>query len=543
MAVMACLLALSLDSAAPAQSTLSGLTAAYSFEQGPGPTVSDASGNGSTGTISGATWTAAGKYGDALSFNGATSSVDLGNPTPLRLTGSATWAAWVRADSNPADDGQIIAKSGASNGSLSWQFKTSPDTGPHTFAVGVSGNGSSMTQRYSTTVRALDTWYHVAGVYDATARSLDIYVNGVLDNGVLSGTVPASMFDSGVSATIGQRSSGGFNFDGTIDELQIFNRALSASEIQTVMNTPIEPPVSDTQPPTEPGAPAAAPMSNARIDLSWNPATDNVHVSGYRVERCQGTSCSNFTQVSTPNGTSFSDANLAASTTYRYRVRAVDGATNLGPYSPVVTATTVSGASAFANDVVVQNLNFVPAMRFLPGGKALMGEIGGTIRVVQPGATQADSTPFLVVPNAVAEADAGMNDFTIDPNFVFNRYVYVFYDHRVGSSYRDRVSRFTAAADMNTADPASEVVLWEDDAAITTGSHHGASLAFGPDGKLYISTGDNGQPSDSQLLTSYHGKMLRINPDGTTPSNNPFVDGPGGTRTRSGRTGCATPTG
>jgi glucose/arabinose dehydrogenase len=70
----------------------------------------------------------------------------------------------------------------------------------------------------------------------------------------------------------------------------------------------------------------------------------------------------------------------------------------------------------------------------------------------------------------------------------------------------------------------------EDDAATTIGGHHGASLAFGSDGKLYISTGDNGQPSDSQLLTSYHGKMLRINPDGTTPSNNPFVDGPGGNK-------------
>ena len=273
MAVMACLLALSLDSAAPAQSTLSGLTAAYSFEQGSGPTVSDASGNGSTGTISGATWTAAGKYGDALSFNGATSSVDLGNPTPLRLTGSATWAAWVRADSNPPDDGQIVAKSSDGGG---WQFKSSPDTGPHTFGVAVSINGGSNVQRYSTTVRQLNTWYYVAGVYNAQAQTLDIYVNGVLDDGVLRGTVPASQFDANQNVTIGRRAGGtGYYFQGTIDELRIYNRALTAAEVAADMTTPVDQQGPDVEPPTAPGAPAAAPMSAGRMDVSWNPATDN----------------------------------------------------------------------------------------------------------------------------------------------------------------------------------------------------------------------------------------------------------------------------
>ena len=84
---------------------------------------------------------------------------------------------------NPADDGQIVAKSNSASG---WQFKTSPDTGPHTFGVAVAGATNTYAQRYSTTVRLLNVWYHVAGVYDATARTLDIYVNGVRDNGALS---------------------------------------------------------------------------------------------------------------------------------------------------------------------------------------------------------------------------------------------------------------------------------------------------------------------------------------------------------------------
>ena len=71
---------------------------------------------------------------------------------------------------------------------VGWQAQeTSPDTGVRTFGIAISPNGSSNTQRYSKTVLALNTWYHVAGVYNASAKTLDIYVNGVLDDGVLKG--------------------------------------------------------------------------------------------------------------------------------------------------------------------------------------------------------------------------------------------------------------------------------------------------------------------------------------------------------------------
>ena len=102
----------------------------------------------------------------------------------------------------------------------------------------MSASGGSHTQRYSKTVRALNTWYHVAGVYNASARTLDIYVNGVLDNGVLVGTVPAAQVNSSVNVNIGRRT-GGFYFNGIIDEVRIYNRALTQSEIQADMNTPM----------------------------------------------------------------------------------------------------------------------------------------------------------------------------------------------------------------------------------------------------------------------------------------------------------------
>jgi chitodextrinase len=102
--------------------------------------------------------------------------------------------------------------------------------------------------------------------------------------------------------------------------------------------TTLAPP--DTTPPTAPGTPTATAVSRSRIDLTWAAATDNVGVTGYRVERCQGAGCTSFVQIATPTGTSFSDTGLTRSTTYRYRVRARDAAGNLGPYSGIATATT-----------------------------------------------------------------------------------------------------------------------------------------------------------------------------------------------------------
>jgi len=212
-----------------------GLVAAYNFNEGSGTTVNDASGHGITGILQGATWTASGRYGNALSFNGSSSYVDLGNPALLQITGSMTLSAWVKAATNPSDDGEIVTKSDSASG---WQLKTSPDTGPHTFGVRVSGGVNALSHRYSTTVRSLNVWYHVAGVYDAAARTLDIYVNGVWDNGVLIGPIPASQVNSAVNVNIGRRT-GGFYFSGVIDEVRIYNRALSAAEIQADMNTPI----------------------------------------------------------------------------------------------------------------------------------------------------------------------------------------------------------------------------------------------------------------------------------------------------------------
>ncbi|HUI75034.1 MAG TPA: fibronectin type III domain-containing protein, partial [Candidatus Acidoferrum sp.] len=101
-------------------------------------------------------------------------------------------------------------------------------------------------------------------------------------------------------------------------------------------------PPPDTTPPSAPTALTATAASSSQINLSWTASTDNVGVTGYRVERCQGASCSNFSQIATPPGTSYDDTGLTASTPYSYRVRATDAAGNLSSYSSVATATTLA---------------------------------------------------------------------------------------------------------------------------------------------------------------------------------------------------------
>jgi chitodextrinase len=108
---------------------------------------------------------------------------------------------------------------------------------------------------------------------------------------------------------------------------------------------PATTPPPDTQAPTAPTNPMASVVSSSQITLSWTVSTDNVAVTGYLIERCQGSGCSNFAQITTSSGTTFTDAGLSASTSYSYRVRATDAAGNLSAYSTVASGTTQAGST------------------------------------------------------------------------------------------------------------------------------------------------------------------------------------------------------
>jgi chitodextrinase len=228
----------SVASSATTSSTPLGLVAAYSFSEGAGTTVADVSGNNNTGTASGTTWTTAGQFGSALVFNGTSAFVDLGNPATLRLTGSMTISAWVRSAAFPGDDAAIVSK--RDGASLGYQLDTSIDTGPRTIGFKLTSSTGANMARYGATAMQLNQWYYVTGVYDAAAQTLNVYLNGVLDNGTLRGPVSATQQNSPLNVSIGRRTGlAGYAFNGTIDELRIYNRALTQAEIQADMAGPV----------------------------------------------------------------------------------------------------------------------------------------------------------------------------------------------------------------------------------------------------------------------------------------------------------------
>ena len=165
-------------------------------------------------------------------------------------------------------------------------------------------------------------------------------------------------------------------------------------------------------------------------------------------------------------------------------------------------------------------------MEFAPDGKLFIAEQAGTMEVWQSG-TRHQANFFRDTPIATdTTSERGLLGVTFDPNYASNHFVYVYYT-TAGGDHHNRVSRFTADAAGELALAGSEQVIWDGDPH-DAGNHNGGAIHFGPDGKLYIATGDNAQGSiTAQSLASQHGKMLRINADGTIPTDNPFYDGAG----------------
>jgi glucose/arabinose dehydrogenase len=171
----------------------------------------------------------------------------------------------------------------------------------------------------------------------------------------------------------------------------------------------------------------------------------------------------------------------------------------------------------FSVTQVATGMTSVTRMELLPDGRILVLEQAGNIRVIENGVLR--PTPFLTV-DADAFSEHGLLGIALDPAFATNHFFYVYYTAKVPALH-NRVSRFTVNGD--SADPASEVILFElDDLQGALGWHQGGNLRFGPDGKLYIAVGDDRNGANSQSMGNLFGKVLRINNDGSIPTDNPF---------------------
>ncbi len=313
----------------PVPEPIGDLWAAYDFS-GAGPALVDRSGNANDGTLAGtASVVPNGQFGEAVELTGGTGRVDLGG---LDVAGDQlTIAAWVNADDFGIRDARIVSKStsAAANDHL-WMLSTiskqrlrfrlqTDDGNPTTTLIGTGG------------ALTAGTWHFVAATYDGVAMRL--FIDGT-EVGA-TGKTGAVATDSSIDAWIGNNpGTGNQAFDGRIDELRIFTRALSATELVDLATVPVEPPILDTEPPSTPGSLSGGALDHQTVELTWTASNDNVAVASYLVTR-------DDVDIATvpAASTSYLDDTATPDTTHLYWVTAADTSGNLATAGPLTVVT------------------------------------------------------------------------------------------------------------------------------------------------------------------------------------------------------------
>src|SRR5215472_3162050 len=170
------------------------------------------------------------------------------------------------------------------------------------------------------------------------------------------------------------------------------------------------------------------------------------------------------------------------------------------------------------SETSVTGISSATAMAIAPDGRIFLCQQTGQLRVIKNGALL--STPFLTV-TVDSQGERGLLGVAFDPNFAVNSFVYIYYTATTPATH-NRVSRFVANGDV--ADPTSETILLDLNNLSGATNHNGGAIHFGPDGKLYIAAGENANPANSQTLNNLLGKIMRINSDGSIPTDIPFFN-------------------
>ena len=184
----------------------------------------DISPYGNTGEITGATWvkTPGGLW--CLSFDGIDDCVDCGNDESLNITGSIALELWIKTSTGGSK--RVLSKMDAAG--TKWAYDLQVDY------FTVSANGTNTCERFVGTSPADSVWHHLVAVF-VPSRSLDIYVDGKLCNGSLTGSIPASLQSNDAICYLGRRTGGDY-FTGCLALPCIYNRALTALEIRNHFN-------------------------------------------------------------------------------------------------------------------------------------------------------------------------------------------------------------------------------------------------------------------------------------------------------------------
>ncbi len=156
-------------------------------------------------------------------------------------------------------------------------------------------------------------------------------------------------------------------------------------------------------------------------------------------------------------------------------------------------------------------------MELAPDGRIFVLEQAGRVRIVKNDVML--GKPFYTFPTTFS-TDRGLISMALSPNFPATPYIYFYWSANVGNVVVNKITRITANGDV--AVPGSEVNIWQSDPLDQAFYHYGGGMWIGADGKLYLATGDRLRGPNASSLTSRWGKILRINTDGTIPTDNPF---------------------
>jgi glucose/arabinose dehydrogenase len=265
----------------------------------------------------------------------------------------------------------------------------------------------------------------------------------------------------------------------------------------------------DTEPPTAPTGVAATARGTA-VTVTWTASTDNVAVTGYEVLR-DGVRAGRVAG----GDTTYTDSGLAATTSYEYHVVARDAQGNRSPASAPATVTTgPTCLTAICAITAVATDDDVPwGLATLPDGTVLYSRRDALEIVHLDPATRTKTTVGTVPDATGTDGEGGVMGIAVAADFATDPWLYVMHS----SATDNRVVRLRYTDGAFSGSP--QVLI----SGIPRNKYHnGGRLRFGPDGKLYIATGDAQRPDAAQDRADLAGKVLRINPDGTIPPDNPF---------------------
>jgi glucose/arabinose dehydrogenase len=168
---------------------------------------------------------------------------------------------------------------------------------------------------------------------------------------------------------------------------------------------------------------------------------------------------------------------------------------------------------------VARGLDHPWALEFLPDGRMVVTERSGRVRIVAPDGRI--SQPLAGIPKVLARGQGGLLDVALDPRFAENRLIYLSYSEPAEGN----VAGTSVARGRLGEDRLDDIqVIYRQEPKVQGGNHFGSRLVFAPDGTLFIAQGDRFSYRESaQDLSVTIGKIVRVNPDGTVPRDNPFV--------------------